>query len=143
MTQVIYIDIHMSAILTCREIGYRLCTVILRGVARMNDTDERRLYQLLGQRLKQIRLSRQPKLSQAELAFRLHVERTSITNLESGTQRAPLHLIYRLCAELSVEPRDLFPTLDDVIDKQMPIGDRTESVPPKTASLIDRLRNER
>lgn len=117
---------------------------INRGVdVQVTTVDEKRLYVLLGRKIKEIRQNIEPKLSQAELASRLGIERTSVTNLESGTQRAPLHLIYRLCAELSVQPQNVFPSLDEIANKEISIGDKTQSIPPKTAMLIDRLRNER
>lgn len=54
------------------------------------------------------------KLTQAELASLVGVERTSITNIEKGQQRVPLHLLYKLCKVLEIEIRDMLPDVDKI-----------------------------
>ena len=106
----------------------------------MSDLDSRRLYVLLGKTIRQLRENHQPHpLSQAQLAGLLGIERTSITNIESGSQRPPLHLIYMLCQVFSKDPAELLPSLDDLTDKQISVGKHVEPVPPKAASVIDKL----
>ena len=66
--------------------------------------------------------------------------RTSITNIESGRQRAGLHVIYALCEALEVDPLEILPRpsevrrLDDeevVIDAQ-----HVARVPRKAAEFL-------
>lgn len=106
----------------------------------MTDVDERKLYQIVGQRIRNLRLQRAPKLTQARLASLLAVERTSVTNIENGTQRPPLGLLYRLSLELDAPLNELLPPPEDVRILHLP-SDRLADVPlpPKAASVIDRL----
>jgi len=103
-------------------------------------TNEMLLYQKLGQ---QIRRKRElAKLTQAQLAERVDVLRTSITNIEAGRQKAPLHLIYELCAVLQVDIKDILPPLNELVETQsstIEIGGRLKNIPPKSAELIDEL----
>jgi transcriptional regulator with XRE-family HTH domain len=106
----------------------------------VTDVDERKLYQIVGQRIRDLRLQRTPKLTQARLASLLEVERTSVTNIESGTQRPPLALLYRLSLELDAPLHEMLPSTEDVRILRPP-SDRLADVPlpPKTASVINRL----
>ncbi len=103
-------------------------------------TNEALLYQKLGQQLRQKRES--AKLTQAQLAERVTVLRTSITNIEAGRQKAPLHLIYELCAVLQVDIKDMLPLMSDLVEIQnstIEMGGRLKNVPPISADLIDKL----
>src|SRR6266508_5093206 len=63
------------------------------------------------------------RLKQEDLASRVHLTRTSITNIEKGRQRLLLHTLVELAAALRVSPADLLPEnaatpetgLDDVL----------------------------
>ncbi len=68
---------------------------------------EASLYLAFGARLRQAR--RLFGLTQEQLGQRVGLTRTSITNIERGEQRPPLHVIYQLAAAIAVEPHDLFP----------------------------------
>jgi len=65
----------------------------------------------------------QLRLNQEDLASRVHLARTSITNIEKGRQRLLLHTLVELAAALRVSPADLLPEnaaapetgLDDVL----------------------------
>ncbi len=72
-----------------------------------------RLYQLIGEKIKTYRKSQ--GLTQADLAAKLGFERTSITNIESGKQHTPLHLLYRICVFLEIDIKDLMPNIPDVL----------------------------
>lgn len=103
-------------------------------------TNETLLYQKLGQQIRQKR--ELAKLTQAQLAKRVDVLRTSITNIEAGRQKAPLHLIYELCAVLQVDIKDILPPLGELAEPQssaIEIGGRLKNIPPKSAELIDEL----
>ncbi|SFU00462.1 helix-turn-helix transcriptional regulator [Paraburkholderia aspalathi] len=79
--------------------------------------DEKRLYAALGERLKQLRAGAhgpKGKLTQSALANEVGLERTSITNIEQGNQKVPLHVLYRICEVLEVSISDVLPLLEDV-----------------------------
>lgn len=48
-------------------------------------------------------------MTQARLAELVGLERTSITNIEKGMQKVPLHVLYRICEALRVSPADMLP----------------------------------
>lgn len=79
--------------------------------------DEGRLYAYVGKRIKELREGdgrRRPKLTQAQLAHQVGLERTSITNIEKGDQKVPLHVLYRLCSALSADIAAVLPPLVEV-----------------------------
>lgn len=80
--------------------------------------DERRLYQEIGERLRERRLrppaGRAP-LTQASLAALVGLERTSITNIESGAQKLPLHTLMRICESLGTSVADVVPPMREVV----------------------------
>jgi DNA-binding XRE family transcriptional regulator len=113
--------------------------------------DEGRLYKALGERLK-VHRERQDtargKMTQAKLAQEVGLERTSITNIERGNQKVPLHVLYRICEALQVPINEVLPPLLDIkaADEQpmleeVTFAGRTEKVPPllmqKLAQFID------
>ena len=72
-----------------------------------DDQPVTRFYQLLGER---VRAAREDKdLTQAALAERLDLSRTSITNLENGTQRPPAHHLARMAQVLEMPITELIP----------------------------------
>lgn len=96
------------------------------------------LYALIGERLKRHRIERGK--TQAWLADRVGMLRTSITNIELGRQKAPLHVIYTLCAVLDVDPLDILPRLTEIRpfdDQNVAIeADGLQRLPPKTAAFV-------
>lgn len=73
------------------------------------------------------------KLSQEQLADRVGVARTSITNIEVGRQHTPLHMVARIAGILGVDPAALIPAfspdkeqhaLSDKIMKKIPDGQK-------------------
>lgn len=103
------------------------------------DLDERQLYNLIGLRIKELRGQRR----QEELAVAIGMLRTSVANIESGRQKTPLHVLYRVCAFLNVEPAVLLPSLIEVVKSQnleIKINDATTKVTPKTAVAITELK---
>ena len=71
----------------------------------------REFYAELGRRLRESR--RAANLSQAELAQRVGLARTSITNIEKGRQQVPLHLFLSLAGAVDVDPSVLTPSMLD------------------------------
>lgn len=72
----------------------------------------RNLYAVLGGKLKEAR--RKAGLTQDQLARRVSLSRTSITNIESGTQAVQIHQLYQIAAEIGISPQDLLPAQDTV-----------------------------
>lgn len=68
---------------------------------------ERAIYERLGQLVRTIRQSR--GLTQAELANRVGLSRTSVTNIEAGTQAVTLAGLFELARGLEVDAVDLLP----------------------------------
>lgn len=108
----------------------------------MLQIDEQRLYATIGEKIKQARVLR--GLSQGDLAANAGLERTSITNIEGGKQRAPLHILFRLCATLHIEPSEIFPRLEDLVGRptiEVEHKGGVALVPPLAASIIQSLRS--
>ncbi len=90
---------------------------------------ENRLYEILGQRLRVLREKvgqGSARLTQADLAEKVGLERTSITNIEKGGQKVPLHVLYKMCESLGAEINDVLPRFDEIqetptaqLDKQI------------------------
>jgi transcriptional regulator with XRE-family HTH domain len=100
-----------------------------------------RLYELVGERLKEHR--KRLGLTQALVAERARVVRTSIANIESGRQAIPLHLFYRLCIALEIDVRDILPAVADVTDLiPTDVEKVTKAMPPKAAKLLKKLISE-
>lgn len=74
------------------------------------DIDDR-LYQALGRRIRTAREA--ARFSQEELARRVGLTRTSVTNIEHGRQRIQVHVLYALARALAVDPEALLPPLHD------------------------------
>jgi transcriptional regulator with XRE-family HTH domain len=66
-----------------------------------------RLYRLFGSRVRALREAK--KVTQEELAKRVDLSRTSITNIEKGRQRVLLHQMVDIAHALDAEPNALIP----------------------------------
>jgi transcriptional regulator with XRE-family HTH domain len=71
-----------------------------------------RLYSQLGSAIAKTREKRH--LTQEQLAAKLHLTRTSITNIERGRQHIQLHTLYLLAESLQVEVLDLLPSRESL-----------------------------
>ncbi|MGI8913706.1 MAG: helix-turn-helix domain-containing protein [Chloroflexota bacterium] len=88
------------------------------------------LYAALGERVLHAR--RQALLSQAQLAERVGLTRTSITNVERGHQKIQVHTLYAIASALGVRPETLLPTptsanvvnVDDHLALPLPSAER-------------------
>jgi transcriptional regulator with XRE-family HTH domain len=65
------------------------------------------VYSFFGSRVRALRERR--KVTQEELARRVDLSRTSITNIEQGRQRVLLHQIFEIATALDAAPGDLLP----------------------------------
>ncbi len=89
-----------------------------------------RIYRVFGSRLRELR--EQASVTQEELARRVDLSRTSITNIEKGRQRILLHQFVDLAEALNVDPTALMP-------------EQGEAAPPlrkDVAKVIDLLKSE-
>jgi transcriptional regulator with XRE-family HTH domain len=68
-------------------------------------------------------------LTQEQVAGRVGLTRTSITNIEAGRQQVSLHQLYQLAAAVGKRPAELLPDLDGGVDAMLsePISKRLES----------------
>lgn len=65
------------------------------------------LYEAVGERIAHARRAR--GLTQDALAAEVSLTRTSITNIERGRQRVPLHVLWVIATALHVSPVSLLP----------------------------------
>ena len=74
--------------------------------------DNELFYKEFGKTLKNLR--RNVEITQSELSQRVGLSRTSVTNIEKGRQKVPLHFLYIFASALGVEPSDLLPKKDSI-----------------------------
>lgn len=84
----------------------------------LNDVDA--LYRLIGERIKSAREG--VGLSQAKLAKRLGLSRTSIVNIEAGRQRAPVHVLWHIAESIGTELGLLIPNQSDYRAQTDPVS---------------------
>lgn len=77
-----------------------------------------RLHKLTGTRIRDHRTSQ--RMKQEELAQRVGLSRTSITNIESGRQRLLLDHLYELAGALGIEPGQLIPARIELAEQKEP-----------------------
>jgi transcriptional regulator with XRE-family HTH domain len=98
---------------------------------------EQRFYEIVGERVRRLRSDR---LTQEGLASRVGLKRTSITNLERGNQKVPLHVLLRLSRALSCELAALLPTtaeLDSSDHDRLTVASSPfKRMPEKTSAVI-------
>lgn len=83
-------------------------------------------------------------MTQSRLGAEAGVLRTSVTNIEAGRQRPPLHLLFKICAALGVETSTVIPgnaevTRPDAV--QVEVDGEVMLMPPKAAGALERLRS--
>lgn len=108
--------------------------------------DEKALYKHIGDKLKDARLTYKPRMSQEKLAERLGMNRSSITNIELGIQKPPIHLIYNMCELFGLSIEDVLPTVKDVVVREkysekeiIEFGEKSHEVTPGIAKIIKKL----
>lgn len=105
--------------------------------------DDKKLYALLGERIKRLRRMQSPEMNQEKLGQILGLTRTSVTNIERGKQKLTVDALYKLCETFSIEVSALMPTLSEVVvppAKQVVVGGQSFEVPTKTANYVNTLR---
>lgn len=76
------------------------------------------LYQLVGERIRNAR--NLAGLSQAALAKKLDMSRTSVVNIEAGRQKPPLHIIWQIAEEVGTEAALLIPNQTEYQNQEQP-----------------------
>jgi DNA-binding XRE family transcriptional regulator len=112
--------------------------------------DDQKLYAFIGERIRQIRETHSPRMSQQELAEILHLKRTSVTNIERGNQKPTLESLYLLCEHFGLKLENVLPPVSEVTKTEMPsaersvtIGGKSHEVGAMTAKLVEKLRPTR
>jgi transcriptional regulator with XRE-family HTH domain len=77
-----------------------------------------RLYQEFGQLLREARTA--ADLTQHEVAARVGLTRTSITNIERGSQHISLHQLFLIANAVGKKPSDLLPAEDGSLEDLVP-----------------------
>lgn len=100
--------------------------------------DDEIMYKQIGARLKTQR--RDIGITQIELARQVEVSRTSVTNIEAGLQKLPLHLLYRICSVLQLEASEVLPSVKEVtVEKKETVeydDGRSQEMSPSAASFV-------
>jgi transcriptional regulator with XRE-family HTH domain len=93
-----------------------------------------KFYEEFGRALRELRLK--ANLTQDDVASRVGLGRTSVTNIEKGRQQVSLHMLYQLADAIDAEPSSLLPSRIEAKEKsELPavlesslakLGDETE-----------------
>jgi transcriptional regulator with XRE-family HTH domain len=98
-----------------------------------------RLYRAVGQKIRDTRS--QTGLTQETLATRIRAARTTITNIEKGSQAATLHQLWSIAQVLEVDVADLLPGRSEV--ESGAIDTRIQGIDaPRTRSLLRTLTSD-
>jgi transcriptional regulator with XRE-family HTH domain len=89
------------------------------------------LYKQFGRRLRDLREA--AGLTQDQVAERVKLKRTSITNIERGRQHIALHQLYLLAAAVGKSPTELLPDSESALQELLP----NETVAALRASAQD------
>ena len=105
------------------------------------EIDEVKLYQRVGESVKRRR--KEVGMTQSQLAAEVGVLRTSVTNIETGRQKAPLHLLFKICAALEMETREAVPENGQIVrpgNVPVEVDGEVRLMPPKAAEALEHLR---
>lgn len=94
-----------------------------------------KVYRLLGQLVRARREALQ--ITQDDLARRVGIGRTSISNIEKGRQRIPVHVLFALADALGVEMANLLPARGLVLPSAtIQVHGMKKAAPPATERFI-------
>lgn len=96
-------------------------------------------------RLREKHPKTEKKVTQAELAEAVGIERATLTNIEKGNQRAPIHIIYRLCEYFAVPLTEILPPVEQFTEQndaevEVAVGPDKYQIPKKMSELVNRVR---
>ncbi len=100
------------------------------------------VYKLVSAKLKNRRL--ELELTQEDVVMRTDLTRTSLANIEAGRQNPPLHVIYQLCEVLDMEPKDILPYKNELVQtKTLTLSLNQElELPPLAAQVLEAMLRE-
>jgi transcriptional regulator with XRE-family HTH domain len=107
------------------------------------DLDDRDLNRRVGERIQERR--RQLEMTRTQLADAAGVLRTTVANIETGRQRIPLHILYKIAASLDMEAYDLMPPKAEVGLRgaiSLDIDGELRRFSPKAAAFVRQVRGE-
>lgn len=78
----------------------------------MNKTSKNRLYQIIGKNIKGLR--EKSNLTQSDLAQKLDLSRTSIVNIEQGSQHPYIHLLWDISEIFDVDIISILPSKEEI-----------------------------
>ena len=96
------------------------------------------LHAALGKRIRDKRQS--VGLTQAQLADRIEISRTSLTNMELGRQRLLIDQLYKMADVLNMKPQDLLPLPGEIIGASKSAASDT-AIPPSVHRFAERVRS--
>jgi len=105
----------------------------------LNKTEQDIFYKKLGDLIKSAR--KRQNLKQQDIADYLELKRTSVVNIEQGTQRIQLHSLIELAVFLKIEPTELLAKLYVLIDKRTPSNTDKKAITKVVAQLDDKEGN--
>ena len=112
--------------------------------------DDDRIYLIIRENIRTLREKHpktEKKTTQAKLAEAVGIERSTLTNIELGNQRPPVHVLYRLCDYFGISLNELIPQLSDVTDlpkaSAVGVGPDQYELPSKAREWVNRKRAER
>ncbi len=76
------------------------------------DTFERTIYQLIGKKIREARNIKE--LSQGTLSEIINLSRASISNIETGRQQPPIHVLFTISTALGVDISYILPTMTEI-----------------------------
>jgi transcriptional regulator with XRE-family HTH domain len=77
----------------------------------MTYLSDEQIYLIIGRKIKETRT--RLGITQTELAKKIEMVRTSLTNIESGEQKLPIHVLYKIAGVLKVPIIDLLPEIEE------------------------------
>ncbi len=110
--------------------------------------NEEKVYKGLAYNISRLR-ERHPrtekKITQKALAESIGIKRATLTNIELGNQRAPVHVIYRICDYFGVSLEEVMPKLSDVKmqakSSSVDIGQQKHDLPEKITAAVEKARS--
>lgn len=91
-------------------------------------------YKEFGQTLKQQR--ERIGLTQGELAAKVQLGRTSVTNIEQGRQHVPLHMLLELAKAVGVDPMVLLPAVRLEVEVSEPVQRAISREDPEVQTFV-------
>lgn len=102
--------------------------------------DEKRFYGLIGKKIREERVKNRYK--QIELAQKVGLERTSITNIETGKQNVTVFALYKICEVFQIDIYKLLPKPKELIEHDLSTSNQISvKVGEKTQAALERIRN--